>query len=106
MSQLVHTARQMFESRIAKYDDPHNLEWEWDDVTDKWERHAFSAYMDLVETEKRLSTTVAALRNISGVGHVSVKPATDAALARANEKLDQVMEWAEEALALATKEQK
>ena len=42
--QLVHTARQMFETRLAKYNDPHNLEWDFDDITDKWERHAFSAH--------------------------------------------------------------
>jgi len=53
--QLVHTARQMFETRLAKYNDPHNLEWDFDDVTDKWERRAFSAFMDLVATEARLA---------------------------------------------------
>lgn len=49
--QLVHSARVMFETRIAKYNDPHNLEWEWDDITDKWERHALSAFMDLKSVE-------------------------------------------------------
>lgn len=39
------------------------------------------------------------LRDIESVGHVSVRPATDAALQRANDKLDQVMEWAAAALA-------
>lgn len=52
MTQLVHTARTMFEARIAKYNDPHNLEWEWDDIADKWQRHAFSAFMDLVQVEQ------------------------------------------------------
>ncbi len=52
--QLAHNTRQMFLNRIAKYNDPHNLEWEWDDITDKWERHAFSAFMDLVATEEAL----------------------------------------------------
>jgi hypothetical protein len=50
--QLVHTARVMFETRLAKYNDPHNLEWDFDDVTDKWERHAYSAFMDLQEVEE------------------------------------------------------
>jgi hypothetical protein len=49
--QLVHSARQMFETRLAKYNDPRNLEWDFDDITDKWERHAFSVFMDLQSTE-------------------------------------------------------
>jgi hypothetical protein len=49
--QLVHTARQMFETRLAKYNDPHNLEWDFDDIFDKWERHAWSAFLDLKSTE-------------------------------------------------------
>ena len=49
--QLVHSARQMFETRLAKYNGPRNLEWDFDDITDKWERHAFSAFMDLQSTE-------------------------------------------------------
>jgi predicted peroxiredoxin len=49
--QLAHTARQMFETRLAKYNDPRNLEWDFDDITDKWERHAWSAFLDLQATE-------------------------------------------------------
>lgn len=49
--QLAHTVRQMFETRWAKYSDPHNLEWDFDDITDKWERHAWSAFLDLQSTE-------------------------------------------------------
>lgn len=50
--QLVHTARQMFETRWAKYNDPHNEDWDFDEVIDKWERHAWSAFLDLVAVEK------------------------------------------------------
>lgn len=67
--QLVHTARQMFETRLAKYNDPHNLEWDMDDMTDKWERHAFSAFMDLQATEAerdQLQAEVDALRGENG----------------------------------------
>jgi len=63
--QLVHSARQMFETRLAKYNDPHNLEWDFDDIRDKWERHAFSAFVDLqtVEAERdQLLAEVAQLR--------------------------------------------
>lgn len=49
--QLVHTTRQMFEARIERYDDPQNLDWDWSEVRDKWERHAFSAFMDLQSVE-------------------------------------------------------
>jgi hypothetical protein len=63
--QLVHTARQMFETRLAKYNDPRNLEWDFDDITDKWERHAWSAFLDLRATEverDELLSEVATLR--------------------------------------------
>lgn len=50
--QLTHSVRQMFETRLAKYNDPRNFEWDMDDVTDKWQRHAYSAYLDLVAVEK------------------------------------------------------
>lgn len=52
--QVVFSARQMFLARIAKYDDPRNEEWDWDDVTDKWERHAFAAFRDLLTAESDL----------------------------------------------------
>lgn len=55
--QLVHSAHLMLAARAAKYNDPNNLEWEWDNVTDKWERHAFSAFMDLQATESQLTST-------------------------------------------------
>jgi hypothetical protein len=67
--QLVHTARQMFETRLAKYNDPHNLEWDFDDITDKWERHAWSAFLDLQSTEAErdaLLSEVARLREVLG----------------------------------------
>jgi|SRR6476659_8090076 len=63
--QLVYSARQMFETRLAKYNDPRNLEWDFDDIRDKWERHAFSAFIDLqtVEAERdQLLAEVAELR--------------------------------------------
>jgi hypothetical protein len=53
-AQLVHTARVMFETRWARYSDPRNLDWEFDvdmNHASKWERHAWSAYLDLVATE-------------------------------------------------------
>lgn len=46
--QLVHSAYEMFLSRIAKYNDPYNEEWDWDDVADKWARHAYAAFRDLL----------------------------------------------------------
>lgn len=58
--QLVHSSFEMFLTRIAKYNDPHNEEWDWGDVTDKWERHAFSAFRDLLDALRendRLRTT-------------------------------------------------
>ncbi len=67
MAQLVHTARQMFETRIAKYNDPHNLEWDWDDLAtvDKWQWHAFSAFMDLVAVEKERDALMEVVRDIN-----------------------------------------
>lgn len=62
--QLNHSARVMFETRITKYDDPNNDEWDWDDMTDKWQRHAFSAYRDLVAVEKERDAMCAALKDM------------------------------------------
>lgn len=59
--QLVHSARQMFETRWAKYNDPRNLDSEFDaDMAraGKWERHAWSAYLDLVATEEERDAAV------------------------------------------------
>lgn len=50
--QLVWEARVSILARIAKYNDPHNLDWEWSDAGDKWERHALSAVQDLVAAER------------------------------------------------------
>jgi hypothetical protein len=50
----------MFETRLAKYRDPHNEEWDFNDVTDKWERHAFSAFIDLQAAEKEIEILRAA----------------------------------------------
>jgi len=47
---LVHEARQMILKRWAKYSDPKNLEWNFDEV-DKWERHAINAVLDLEMAE-------------------------------------------------------
>lgn len=61
--QLAYSARQMFEARIAKYNDPKNLECEWADLenANRWERHAFSAYVDLVAVEKERDELATAL---------------------------------------------
>lgn len=60
--QLAHTARQMFEARIAKYNDPNNLEWEWEDLAaTRWERHAFSAFLDLQTAEKKVASLLATI---------------------------------------------
>ena len=51
---LTHSARQMFETRWAKYNDPQNEEWVFDDDmahANKWERHAWSSYLDLKAAE-------------------------------------------------------
>lgn len=61
--QLVYSARQMFETRLVKYNDPHNLEWDFDDITDKWERHAWSAFLDLQSTEAERDTLLNEVRN-------------------------------------------
>lgn len=53
--QLTHTAYEMFLTRIAKYSDPNNEEWDWADVTDKWERHAFAAFRDLRDADAKLA---------------------------------------------------
>lgn len=78
--QLVHSAFEMFLTRIAKYNDPDNEEWDWDDVTDKWERHAFSVFRDLmtVRAAREGSERVAACKwvmkydeiAVTGCGHV------------------------------------
>lgn len=50
------------DSRIV---DPRNLEWDFDDITDRWERHAWSAFFDLQSTEAErnaLLSEVAQLR--------------------------------------------
>lgn len=71
--QLVHTARQMFETRWAKYNDPHNEEWDFDDVTDKWERHAWSAYLDLVAVEKERDTLLSIIDSLQLSGAALVQ---------------------------------
>ena len=57
--QLVQNARESILARIAKYNDPCNEEWDWDDVHDKWERHALSAVRDLVTVEAERDTMLA-----------------------------------------------
>src|ERR1043165_6739244 len=49
--QAFHTASMMVETRRAKCNTRPNPGWEFDDITDKWERHAFSAFMDLQVAE-------------------------------------------------------
>lgn len=63
--QLVHTARQMFETRWAKYNDPHNLEWDFEEITDKWERHAWSAFLDLAAVEKERDTLLQIINSLT-----------------------------------------
>lgn len=43
---LVHEAREAIRRRWAKYSDPKNLEWDFEDA-DQWERHAINAVLDL-----------------------------------------------------------
>ena len=61
---LVHEARKAIENRIAKYFDPHNLYYDWDDA-DRWERHAMNAVLDLQKAEARVAELEKALRDIS-----------------------------------------
>lgn len=72
--QLVHTTRQMFETRWAKYNDPHNLEWDFDDITDKWERHAWSAFLDLQTTEAERDALLQQVRELREAAKVSLHP--------------------------------
>lgn len=67
--QLVHSAFEMFLTRIAKYNDPHNEEWDWDDVTDKWERHAFAAFRDLLGVADQVARLREALRKSAVLLH-------------------------------------
>ncbi len=59
--QLVHNARESLLARHAKYEDPNNLGWEWEDAS-KFERRAISAVLDLVASE----ATVVGLRSQLG----------------------------------------
>lgn len=72
--QLAHSARQMFETRLAKYNDPRNLEWDFDDITDKWQRHAYSAYLDLVAVESQRDALRSALGSIADRYHADRCP--------------------------------
>lgn len=51
---LVYEARKMLLARWAKYSDPKNLDWDWEDVTNRWERHAINAVLDLERAERRI----------------------------------------------------
>lgn len=51
---LQRQIRVSIEARIAKYYDPKNEEWEWDDA-EKWEKHAMNAVLDLQAAESRIS---------------------------------------------------
>lgn len=60
--QLVHEARQSLLARAAKYNDPTNLDWEWKDATNKFERHAINAVLDLEEMRTALRKLIDELR--------------------------------------------
>lgn len=51
---LNHQAKAAMLARWAKYNDPTNHEWEWKD-TQKYERHAINAVLDLVDAEERIA---------------------------------------------------
>jgi len=54
--QLLDNAKESMLARIAKYNDPNNDEYDWDDVRDKWERHALAAVQDLAAVEAERDT--------------------------------------------------
>jgi hypothetical protein len=59
----------MFETRWARYGDPRNLVWEFDvdmNHASKWERHAWSAYLDLVATESERDLLLERVRVLEG----------------------------------------
>jgi Trp operon repressor len=59
----------MFETRWARYSDPRNLDWEFDvdmNHASKWERHAWSAYLDLVATESERDSLLERVRVLEG----------------------------------------
>lgn len=66
----------MFETRWAKYNDPKNLEWDFGDIRDKWERHAWSAYLDLVATEQERDALLARVQELEVALAWAVTPGT------------------------------
>lgn len=63
--QLNHSARKMIEARIAKYDDPHNEEWDLGDPhIHKWEHHAISIYRDLLAAEAEIERLSAHVKDL------------------------------------------
>jgi hypothetical protein len=58
---LANEDRAMLLGRWAKYSDPRKAERDWEGVTNRWERHAINAVLDLEEAENRLKAAYEAL---------------------------------------------
>lgn len=61
MSNLAIPIYEAMLGRAAKYDDPHNLEWDWTNPhVGKFEKHAINACLDLKVAKERIAELEAA----------------------------------------------
>jgi hypothetical protein len=92
---LVHEAKVALLKRAARYYDPKNLDYDWDDAA-KWERHALNAVLDLAEAERQKEMLLRVMRQIAEVANE-----TDV---RWEARLYQIKVWSQKAIEITEKE--